>query len=88
MEEWLEGLKKADASFKVLGTDSNSPVSLDDARIGRPVALILGNEAKGVSLRLKGFVDTMIKIPMIGTVDSLNVACAASICIHKIFSNS
>jgi 23S rRNA (uridine2479-2'-O)-methyltransferase len=86
VEAWLSGLKAADPSFRIVGTDSGSSVGLAEARLARPLALLLGNEAKGLSVRLKAFVDQMVMIPMTGAVDSLNVACAASIFIYEVFS--
>jgi rRNA methylases len=88
LEDWLSGLKAADPAFRIVGTDSNSSVDVSEARLARPMALLLGNEAKGLSVRLKAFVDQMVRIPMVGAVDSLNVACAASIFLYEAFSRS
>ncbi|MBT6691600.1 RNA methyltransferase [Candidatus Parcubacteria bacterium] len=47
-------------------------------------ALVIGNEAQGVSLELKSLADTKVKIPKIGQAESLNAAVAAGIFMHKI----
>jgi len=73
--------------MEVIGTDSTGTVSADEYKIKRPVMLILGNEAKGMSVKLKDLCDKIIKIPMNGNVNSLNVSCAASIMMWEIFKN-
>ena len=72
----------------VLGTDSGGDCSLDSERIKRPVMLVLGNEAKGMSVALKNLCDKIIGIPVSGNVNSLNLASAASIFMWEIFRNS
>jgi tRNA G18 (ribose-2'-O)-methylase SpoU len=85
LREWIATARTRHAGLTVLGTDSESDVSLAEySPIRRPVVLLIGNEAKGLSVRLKSLADRMIRIPMNGEVDSLNVACAASIVMYEI----
>jgi tRNA G18 (ribose-2'-O)-methylase SpoU len=49
-----------------------------------PLALIVGNEKRGVSKSLLKKADAIIEIPMLGKKESLNVAIAAGIAIFKI----
>ncbi|HAJ37673.1 MAG TPA: hypothetical protein DCL15_18550 [Chloroflexi bacterium] len=51
------------------------------------IALILGNEAKGMSVALKELCDQLVRIPITGAVNSLNVACAGSILLWDIYRN-
>ncbi len=51
------------------------------------VALIIGNEGKGIALNLKKQVDEMITIPMVGHVQSLNASVAASVLMYEVFRN-
>jgi TrmH family RNA methyltransferase len=51
----------------------------------RPLVLILGNEAKGMSQALKAICDGIISIPVTGAVNSLNIASAASIFMWEAF---
>ncbi|MGX7051323.1 23S rRNA (guanosine(2251)-2'-O)-methyltransferase RlmB [Leuconostoc palmae] len=46
-------------------------------------ALVIGNEGKGISPLLKKKVDSMLTIPMIGHVQSLNASVAASLLIYQ-----
>ena len=45
--------------------------------------LIIGNEGKGISSLVRNTCDEIIKIPMIGEVNSLNASVAAGILIFK-----
>ena len=49
-----------------------------------PLALIVGNEAKGISSTIKKASDQLIYIPMNGTVQSLNVSIATAILLFEI----
>ncbi|MBD5423299.1 MAG: 23S rRNA (guanosine(2251)-2'-O)-methyltransferase RlmB [Mycoplasma sp.] len=49
-----------------------------------PLALVVGNEAKGVSKTIINASDQLIKIPMYGTVQSLNVSVSTGIFLFEI----
>lgn len=49
------------------------------------VALVIGNEGKGVSRLVKEKCDWMVKLPMIGAIPSLNASVAASLFMYEIF---
>ncbi|QIL50140.1 23S rRNA (guanosine(2251)-2'-O)-methyltransferase RlmB [Weissella coleopterorum] len=51
------------------------------------VALIIGNEGKGIAPLLKKSVDEMLTIPMVGHVQSLNASVAASLLIYSGFNS-
>jgi tRNA (guanosine-2'-O-)-methyltransferase len=50
-----------------------------------PVALVLGNEMRGVSENARGWADGAIQIPMVGMVESLNVSVACAVCLYEAF---
>jgi len=77
--------QKAKSNMEIIGSDSTGSVSLDDCKIKRPIMVIMGNEAKGMSVKLKELCDKIIKIPMEGNVNSLNVSCAASILMWEVY---
>ena len=56
-------------------------ISLDDLAADPPerLALILGTEGEGLSRRAIAEADLVVKIPMSGGVDSLNVAAASAV---------
>jgi len=86
LEEFINIQKKKN-NMEIIGTDSTGTVSAGEYKIKRPVMVIIGNEAKGMSVKLKEICDKIIKIPMEGNVNSLNVSCAASIIMWEIFKN-
>ena len=51
------------------------------------VALVIGNDGKGISSLLKKNCDEMLTIPMIGHVQSLNASVAASLLIYQGFNS-
>jgi len=87
LTEYIEN-QKTKNNMLVIGTDSKGEASLAAVKIKRPVMVIIGNEAKGMSVKLKDLCDKIIKIPMGGKVNSLNVSCAASIVMWEVFKNS
>lgn len=50
-----------------------------------PLALVIGNEGKGISTLVAKKVDGMVTIPMIGHVQSLNASVATSILLYHVF---
>lgn len=86
MEEfaaWLGRERARLPGLSVLGTDSGGELSFDSAPLRPPCVLLFGNEAKGLSLALKALCDGIVSIPMRGAVNSLNLACAATLFIHR-----
>jgi TrmH family RNA methyltransferase len=87
LEEFIEK-QKALNGLRVWGTDSGGAVPLSRAPLERPLLLIIGNEARGMSVALKGLCDGIVSIPLLGDVNSLNAACAASICMWEVYRRS
>ncbi|MFC4651325.1 23S rRNA (guanosine(2251)-2'-O)-methyltransferase RlmB [Lactococcus nasutitermitis] len=84
LSQTLEKLKES--GFWIFGTDMAGTTYSKWNTAGK-VALIIGNEGKGISQALKKQVDEMITIPMTGHVQSLNASVAASILMYEIFRN-
>lgn len=49
-----------------------------------PLALIIGNEGKGISRLLKESADGLLTIPMVGNVQSLNAGVAAGLMMYEV----
>jgi len=64
-------------------TDVNASRSLYEADLRKPVAFALGNEAKGVNESLRREGEMVVKIPILGRAESLNVATSAAICLYE-----
>jgi len=90
MEALLEYIKiqKEKNNIEIVGTDSDGTLSIKDGKINRPIMVIIGNEAKGMSIGLKEICDKIIKIPIEGNINSLNVSCAASIIMWEIYKGT
>jgi len=90
MEVLLDYIRtqKEKNNMEIIGTDSNGTVSIKDCKINKPVMVILGNEAKGMSVKLKEICDKIIRIPMEGNINSLNISCAASIIMWEIYKSA
>lgn len=50
-----------------------------------PIAVVMGNEGKGISRLVKEQMDGMITIPMVGHVQSLNASVAASLLMYEVY---
>ena len=76
----IDEIKKK--KYKVLVTSLNTDKNLYDVQL-KKVAVVIGNESKGVSKEILEKVDTHIKIPMLGKTESLNASVAASIIMYE-----
>ena len=83
LSQTLDKLKEA--GFWVFGTDMDGTPSHKWNTAGK-VALIIGNEGKGISANIKKQVDEMITIPMSGHVQSLNASVAAAVLMYEVLS--
>lgn len=57
----------------------------DEANYTKPSAFMIGNEGNGLSANITSLADCLIKIPMCGEVESLNVANAATVLMYESF---
>ena len=78
--------KLKEAGFWVFGTDMDGTPSHKWNTAGK-LALIIGNEGKGISANIKKQVDEMITIPMSGHVQSLNASVAAAVLMYEVYRN-
>lgn len=72
-----------DRGIWVFGASSESAISLYEADLKGPLALVLGAEGKGLRRLTRDLCDQLISIPMHGTVASLNVSVATGICLYE-----
>ena len=77
----LNELKERD--IRVVGTSDEAPASLYDADLRGPVALVLGAEGSGMRALTTRTCDTLVRLPMAGVVESLNVSVASGICLYE-----
>jgi 23S rRNA (guanosine2251-2'-O)-methyltransferase len=77
----IEFLK--DSGLKVICAAEKSGIIASEASLNGPAVLILGSEDKGISRELISLSDYQIKIPMTGSIGSLNVSVAAGILLYE-----
>jgi len=68
----------------VVGTDSEAPQSLFAADLKRPLALVLGAEGGGMRRLTRDCCDFLVRIPMAGHLQSLNVSVAAGVALFEV----
>ena len=62
---------------------ADGAIPLHELDVGAAVCLVLGNEDHGVSAAVLAAVDTVVYLPQLGRVGSLNVATAAALAIYE-----
>ena len=71
------------AGFRVFGTADEAELSLFHADLAGPVAWVLGSEDKGLRRLVREHCDQLVRIPMLGSVESLNVSVAAGVVLYE-----
>jgi 23S rRNA (guanosine2251-2'-O)-methyltransferase len=70
--------------IKVVGTSDDAAATLYDLDLSGGVALVLGAEGKGLRQLTRNTCDVLVRIPMAGAVESLNVSVAAGVCLYEV----
>jgi len=77
----LRELKERD--IWVIGMDGEAETDLYATRQTGGVALVLGAEGEGMRRLTRETCDQLARIPMSGSVESLNVSVSAGICLYE-----
>jgi 23S rRNA (guanosine2251-2'-O)-methyltransferase len=77
----MEELK--DAGVWLLGAAGDAPQSLFEVRLEGPIGWVLGAEGEGMRRLTRERCDALVRIPMLGQVESLNVSVAAALCLYE-----
>ena len=78
VQNWL-----AEQSFRVLTAHLENAVDFFDQTLDGSVAIVLGNEANGLTDAWRGSGFQPVKLPMNGIADSLNVSATASVMLYE-----
>jgi 23S rRNA (guanosine2251-2'-O)-methyltransferase len=68
----------------IVGTEMTAQKSFIDVDYSVPVALVIGNEGKGMRRLVKDKCDFLVKIPMKGDFESLNASVAGAIVMYEV----
>ncbi|HLI05431.1 MAG TPA: 23S rRNA (guanosine(2251)-2'-O)-methyltransferase RlmB [Ktedonobacteraceae bacterium] len=77
----IEELKKR--NIWVVGLAGAAKTLYTQANLTGPLALVVGNEGKGISRLVREHCDLLIRLPMYGHINSLNAAVAGSIALYE-----
>jgi 23S rRNA (guanosine2251-2'-O)-methyltransferase len=77
----IESLQQA--GVWVIGTDGDAETTLYDQDLTGPCAIVLGSEGSGMRRLTRERCDFVVRLPMSGSVSSLNVSVAAGVCLFE-----
>ncbi|MET7681707.1 RNA methyltransferase [Streptomyces sp. NPDC005423] len=84
VERAVAGLR--DAGVRILAADGAGTDDLDDeldqGTMGTPTAWVFGNEAWGLPAETRALADAVVRVPIHGKAESLNLATAAAVCLY------
>jgi TrmH family RNA methyltransferase len=72
-------------NLQVIGASPDGTVDYDRFRYKRPAVLVLGTERSGLSDEQRIACQHVVRIPMVGGIDSLNLAVAGSLLMYQVF---
>lgn len=75
--------KLAQTGFWLVGTDGQAGMSYSECRYDSDLVIVLGSEDKGMRRLTREQCDQMVRIPMLGSVESLNVSVAAGVVLFE-----
>lgn len=72
----------------ITGTAADAPLTLNSVALSRPIAWVLGAENEGMRRLTRETCDQLVRIPMSGGIESLNVSVSAGICLFETYRQS
>lgn len=71
-------------NIKLIAASEKTDVNVYDLDLNQPIAIIMGDEAKGISNSILKSVDYKAKLPMLGSIASLNVSVACGAFLYEV----
>jgi TrmH family RNA methyltransferase len=81
--EWKKRCK-----CKVIGTSGAATHTYHQYPFSMPMVLLMGSERQGLTEAHVALCDDVVKIPMVGRSDSLNLAIATAVVLYEIFNQT
>ena len=72
-----------DSGAQILAAAADGDVDVHRADLTRPTAILLGNEAWGLTSEVRALADASVRIPIRGRAESLNLAAAAALLLFE-----
>lgn len=72
-----------DHLVRIVGTSDQATCDLYDTQLSGPLALTLGAEENGMRRLTTEHCDELIRIPMAGKIECLNVSAATAVCLFE-----
>ena len=76
--------KLKDEGLWIIGTDGEAKTEYYNQDLKGPIAIVIGSEGFGMSKLVKENADILIKIPMLGQINSLNASVSAGIVMYEV----
>ncbi len=70
----------------LIGTSPTAPLDYHAVSYRSPAVLLMGGERKGLPSELQELCDVVVRIPMVGRGDSLNLAIATGVMLYELFN--
>ncbi len=67
----------------LIGTDEEAELSIYDLDLTGPIGIVMGAEGDGMRRLTRENCDQLVRIPMQGVVESLNVSVASGVCLFE-----
>jgi 23S rRNA (guanosine2251-2'-O)-methyltransferase len=68
----------------IVGTDSSAEKNYTEVDYAMPVAIVVGNEGKGIRPLVREKCDFLVKVPLFGKVESLNASVAGALLMYEV----
>ena len=80
-----DGLRRAkDQGARILALSEKGSKALDEADLKGPLVVVMGAEDVGISDPVLRMADELVRIPMVGSIGSLNLSVATGIVLHAV----
>ena len=77
---WTQG-----RGYRLVGTAVTATRDYDAVSYAAPLVLLMGSEREGLSADQAAACDDLLRVPMVGRVDSLNLAVATGVVLYEVF---
>ena len=70
--------------ISIISASEKSEKNIYDIKLNTPIAIIMGSEQKGINKSVLNISDEVVKLPMYGKIQSLNVSVACGIFLYEV----